>query len=440
MTIMITPKRDLYFKNCDPLPENLYGKKGKWYIIREYNNGDLVFTSKTGNDHTYDEETLNKDYYTIDFEKGFSYKFQGQEYFIKDRKWDGKIQVPVETCIINIENGHWEITRYSNEPSKEENSPEKLRKYWCDFVEENSILASFPVPEDDVKKCIYEESLYSMRDLLGDRTLEQFWFEFDKLPEPCNPHNPVKNISREKYYRCARGNPNLCDQFNSDHGILFMSESACGKYYYWEGHNSKNEVIYFRGEKSWVEANYEKREGFEENTSEGEFKTHNNGSLSVPDNMAANEAMDYLCDYADYLDKEDKSKKYFAEVVNSLDDTKCITLKGSLEDKKATLLKETFKPEPSPNKVKSDGGKSDYYKIVLPEWVLEKHSEKGFIMLEDLAEVMFKNDFNFTNVFKAQKRMFELKEGGGKEGNDFDYDATKCKYYIDKQVEVESRK
>lgn len=89
--------------------------------------------------------------------------------------------------------------------------------------------------------------------------------------------------------------------------------------------------------------------------------------------------------------------------------------------------------------IKSDGGKSDYYKITLPQWLLDKHSEKGFIMLEDLAEVIFDNDFNFTNVFKAQKRMFELKNGRGKEGNTFEYDATKVKYYVDKQVEVFSR-
>ena len=75
----------------------------------------------------------------------------------------------------------------------------------------------------------------------------------------------------------------------------------------------------------------------------------------------------------------------------------------------------------------------------MPQWVLDKHSEKGFIMLEDLAEIMFENDFNFTNVFKAQKRMFELTKGQGKAGNDFEYDATKCKYYTDKQVEVFNR-
>lgn len=95
---------------------------------------------------------------------------------------------------------------------------------------------------------------------------------------------------------------------------------------------------------------------------------------------------------------------------------------------------------PQPTKVKSTGGSSNYYKITLPEWVIEKNKSQGFVMLEDLAGVMFDNDFNYVNVAKAQKRMFELEKGGGKEGNSFEYDATKSKYYIDKQVEVFNRK
>ena len=91
-------------------------------------------------------------------------------------------------------------------------------------------------------------------------------------------------------------------------------------------------------------------------------------------------------------------------------------------------------------KVKSTGSSSDYYKIVLPEWLLQKQKDNGFIMLEDLAEIMFDNDFNYVNVMKAQKRMFDLEGGRGKEGNTFEYDATKCKYYTDKQVEVFNRK
>ena len=88
---------------------------------------------------------------------------------------------------------------------------------------------------------------------------------------------------------------------------------------------------------------------------------------------------------------------------------------------------------------KSDGGKSKYYEVVLPQRLLDKQAKDGYIMIEDLAEVMFDNDFNFTNVFKAQKRMYDMQGGGGKEGNTFEYDATKVKYYTDKQVEVFNR-
>ena len=92
------------------------------------------------------------------------------------------------------------------------------------------------------------------------------------------------------------------------------------------------------------------------------------------------------------------------------------------------------------NGIVSDGGSSDYYKTVLPKWLLDKHLKQGHIMLEDLAEVLFGNDFNYTNVFKAQNRMFSLTQGVGKEGNSIEYDAKKCKYYTDKQVEVFNRK
>lgn len=90
--------------------------------------------------------------------------------------------------------------------------------------------------------------------------------------------------------------------------------------------------------------------------------------------------------------------------------------------------------------ITSDGGVSDYYKVVLPDWLLVKQKERGFIMLEDLAEVLFDNNFNYTNIFKAQKRMFSLEKGEGKTGNTLEYDATKCKYYIDKQLEIYNRK
>jgi len=89
--------------------------------------------------------------------------------------------------------------------------------------------------------------------------------------------------------------------------------------------------------------------------------------------------------------------------------------------------------------VKSDGGDSKYYHIPVPEWFLDNIKQRGYTTVEDLAEIIFKNDANFFNTFKAQCRMFDLTQGGGKEGNTFEYDATKSKYYIDKQVEVFNR-
>lgn len=89
--------------------------------------------------------------------------------------------------------------------------------------------------------------------------------------------------------------------------------------------------------------------------------------------------------------------------------------------------------------IASDGGKSEYYKIVLPQWLLDRQKEEGYIMLEDLAEIMYGNDFNYTNVFKAQKRMYEMQRGMGKKGNTLEYDATKVKYYVDKQLQVFNR-
>lgn len=88
--------------------------------------------------------------------------------------------------------------------------------------------------------------------------------------------------------------------------------------------------------------------------------------------------------------------------------------------------------------VKSTGGKSSYYKVDCPQWFIDKVNTGSF-MVEDLAEIMYGNNFNYTNILKAQKRMYELEQGGGKEGNSFEYDATKCKYYVDKQVEVFKR-
>ena len=60
-------------------------------------------------------------------------------------------------------------------------------------------------------------------------------------------------------------------------------------------------------------------------------------------------------------------------------------------------------------------------------------------MLEDLAEVIFDNEFNFSTAFKSLQRAYQTTQGKGKEGNDVVYECNKVKYYSDKIVEKSTR-
>lgn len=89
--------------------------------------------------------------------------------------------------------------------------------------------------------------------------------------------------------------------------------------------------------------------------------------------------------------------------------------------------------------ITSDGGTSSYYGVTLPKWLLDKHAETGSIMLEDLAEVLFDNEFNFSTNFKSLHRAFQTTKGIGKKGNTLGYECNKIKYYADKIVEKGER-
>ena len=209
-------------------------------------------------------------------------------------------------------------------------------------------------------------------------------------------YNPVKNISSSKYERCPKTH-NGCDLYQSSKsGCVWMYKSTCNKYYYWADYNAKNEVIYFRGEVDWVKSNYEPYE-------DDDTTTCGDGMLTCF--SVAEDAFDI-----GYLGREEE----YVEVVECPEADKLIT------------------------PVKSDGGKSSYYEINCPQWFIDKVNNGSF-MVEDLAEIMYGNDFNYTNILKAQKRMYEMENGGGKEGNTLEYDATKCKYYVDKQLEIAKR-
>lgn len=71
-------------------------------------------------------------------------------------------------------------------------------------------------------------------------------------------YNPVKNISLEKYQRCVDKAIEQINYFNQSGELTWMFKSPCENYYYWCDYNSKNDIIYFRGEVDWVEKNYRK--------------------------------------------------------------------------------------------------------------------------------------------------------------------------------------
>ena len=110
-----------------------------------------------------------------------------------------------------------------------------------------------------------------------------------------------------------------------------------------------------------------------------------------------------------------------------------------------TIHGDLLKPFTVPNenftkdgKIKSDGGKSSYYKAPLPKHVIAKimkqleDGEPLSLEVEDIADIMFGNDFDFATTFKSMRRLYMEKLGQGKEGNDAAYELNKVRYYTDK--------
>ncbi|MCP3685070.1 MAG: hypothetical protein GY861_20605 [bacterium] len=96
--------------------------------------------------------------------------------------------------------------------------------------------------------------------------------------------------------------------------------------------------------------------------------------------------------------------------------------------------------------MKSDGGSSSYYNIELPEWlidrILERRTEEGkfYVKTEECCEVMFGNDFDYSNIFKSCVRAYGTEQGGGKAGNDVSYEMSKVQYSANKVKELSERR
>lgn len=101
------------------------------------------------------------------------------------------------------------------------------------------------------------------------------------------------------------------------------------------------------------------------------------------------------------------------------------------------LIQERILRKSEQKPVRSDGGSSSYYDIPVPEWLLDSiigrdDSGEYYIKTEELIEVVFNNDFDLGTAFKSLVRAKGSLEGGGKAGNDIEYECNKVKYSCDK--------
>lgn len=89
-----------------------------------------------------------------------------------------------------------------------------------------------------------------------------------------------------------------------------------------------------------------------------------------------------------------------------------------------------------PKPIQSDGGSSSYYDLPISgellSKILEREEEGGaYIKTEEIIRYFFDNDFSFGTALKSLVRGFGASKGGGKAGNDLDYEMNKVAYYAD---------
>jgi hypothetical protein len=96
-------------------------------------------------------------------------------------------------------------------------------------------------------------------------------------------------------------------------------------------------------------------------------------------------------------------------------------------------IKEQPSDQETPSKITSDGGSSSYY--LFPQSLVDLVIKTGKLETKDIIRHGFGNDNDFGNVFKALKRLYELKLGGGKDGSTAEYEVNKMKYFLNEILE-----
>lgn len=307
MIELLRAKEDIYWENpCDG--EKPFCTKGNWYKVIKWAGDTIVFENDLGIFHHWNINEVNEDFFTIDFEKGFeAINANNSKLVFKNNKFDNITQefyghtVPAiskELYKTFILDGEFTVTKYSNEDYPYENwkmsiSKDKFVRCITPLVDEGIIVEGIYGYVDKVHNKLYY-NVYDGMDkfIVADVYATDRGYEFVRenkdsgkvsgmeenndlmdavaatregilasfgLPTDTPTYNPVKNISRNKFLRCV----DMCKEkvvFNNLDGsnTYWMDKSPCGKYYYWDKHNRKNEIIYFRGEVDWVEKNYRK--------------------------------------------------------------------------------------------------------------------------------------------------------------------------------------
>lgn len=106
-----------------------------------------------------------------------------------------------------------------------------------------------------------------------------------------------------------------------------------------------------------------------------------------------------------------------------------------VEEQEVKLNCSEMNKETSKQPIKSDGGSSSYYFTKLPVHVIDQIVITGGIEVKDFVRYCLDNDADCKDIVKALKRICEFKKGGGKEGVDAMYDATKIKFFANELYE-----
>lgn len=109
---------------------------------------------------------------------------------------------------------------------------------------------------------------------------------------------------------------------------------------------------------------------------------------------------------------------------------------GEAWEKEFGEFEEKFK-EQSSGKIKSNGGSSSYYDLPISDKLLEalnNRQEDGqcYVKVEDMIDEFFDDSFVWGTMFKSMVRGYLQTKGGGKEGNDLEYELNKVLYYVNK--------